>query len=133
MSLEFGILEVLVLFRVSVYSKLHTGPENNKLSGKARRRQEGRQKGNEGFKTPSVLFARNCVRQGLLRSSAHLQGGPHSSIPPVSPLTLASPWLPSPIQVATSSLSMVLLFSGKQVWVGFFVVCLGFFLVKLIL
>jgi len=60
MSLEFRISEVLVLCGVSIFLKLHTEPENNKLSGKVRRRQEGSKKANKVCQTPPVLVAGNC-------------------------------------------------------------------------
>lgn len=47
--MEFGILEVLIFFRVSFFLKLYIGPENNKLSGKAKRRKEGNKNSQESL------------------------------------------------------------------------------------
>lgn len=108
MSLEFGILEVLVIFRG--FFSLHTGPEYNKLSAMARRREKGRKKLVKAFKLLQFWFLGIEVDKGFSEqvhiskvvptASAHLR--PLGSLPALS--------FPPPTQVASSSSSVFLPF-----------------------
>lgn len=73
-------------FRGFLFVSLHTGLENNKLSGKPRR-AEGSKTASKGFPTPAVPFAGKCGRQGLFRANTNCEVLP-TSITAFEPLHL---------------------------------------------